>query len=671
MINAIYNTGVTGMMNAQNSTSVTTNNITNADVPGYKKQTPIYETSTSVKTNGLHIGTGADIAGIEASTNYFVEQQYLSTSADAAKYNQQVTYQMQLESTLGQSDTTGLNASLSSFLGSWSTLASDPTQPGAWEEVLASGQGIAFTYSDTYAQMEQITQSIEQEIAAQVTEANALIDEIAVLNAQVAANPTDLQAIDARDQAIRELSTYVNVSVEYQADGTATVLTEGQFTLVEGQETNHLSHQPAQSRESLMPYSTYTGEVAFSGTSSEEIMIEFIDDTHYYASLDGGATWITDESGNPVVYEAGDEDNAENIAGVDVWFADDGTTSHAKGDRYIITPKSGLYLEQNDGSYYNLTPSTDAEGAYQNGTATSGSIAGLFLSRDDYVVPAMDTLDALAESLIWETNVAHAKGAGLEHHTNLSGTYAAEFVSEPLAESGLYFQDNLTAGDVTYVTYNADGSVSSTITVTVDPAVDSLEDVAADINAASGGELVATVTPEGTLELAAAAGQSFEVAGDEANLMAGLGLNTFFTGTSAETIAVNGYVSSNPQHINAGVVNADGTVVSGSNETAKTISGLADEDVEIECNGITYSESLSSFSSMLVSDVGADMLSVEQKQVYAQGTNDYYYEYQLSSSGVNVDEEQINLIKYQQQYEACSKIIMTARDMLDEVLDML
>lgn len=670
MINTIYNTGINGVVNSQSSVNITTNNISNADVAGYKKQTPIYETSGSIKSHGLHIGTGAEIAGIEASMNYFVEQQYLSTSADAAKFNQQLMYQMQLEGTLGQSDTTGLNAALSGFLGGWNTLSSDPTQPGAWEEVLSTAQGIASTYNDTYAQMEKIYTSINQEISSQVSEANSLMDQIAALNAQVASNPTDNQAVDARDQAIRELSTYMNVTVEYQSDGTATVLAEGQYALVEGKQTHHLSSQPAQARESLVPSSSFDGSVQFQGESSEEIMLEFIDSTHYKVSYDGGKTWETDESGSPVVYEAGDADNPENIAGVDVWFS---TTSgaHAAGDRYVITPKTGLYLEKGDGSYLNLTPLSDDQGILSPDKATSGSIAGLFITRDDSVMPTMDALDGLAQSVIWETNVVHSKGAGLEHHTSLSGSYEVDDSTVPLSESGLFFGDKLESGDVEYVLYNDDGSIASTVSIAVDPSTDSLDDIAARINAASGGDLTATVSADGTLEMASGTGLSFEVAQDDANLMAGLGLNTFYTGTSAETIAVNSYVSNNPQHINAGAVNEDGSVTSGDNSTALQLAALAEKDVAITAGGVTYTDSLSSFSSMIVADVGADVMLAEQNQAYAQGSNEYYYEYQLSSNGVNVDEEQLNLIKYQQQYEACVKVISTARAMFDEVLDML
>ena len=667
MINAIYNAGVNGLLNSQTCLNISTNNITNADVAGYKKQSPVYQTADTITHQGVTVGTGAELAGVEASINYFVEQQYLATSAEAAKCNQQVSYQTMLESTLAQSEDSGLGSSLSTLLSAWGTLATDPTQPGAWEEVLGAGQGLASTYNNTYAQMKAIEQSLEQEMDAQISEANTLLDEIAQLNAQVAANADDLQAVDARDQAIRELAMYMDVRTEFQEDGTVTILAEGQFTLVEGRQANKLSSQPPQSRESLMPASTYDGDVAFSGSSSEELTLEFINDTQYYASLDGGKTWVTDEAGAPVVYDAGDADSPETIAGVDIWFTDDGATSHTAGDRYIVSPKSSLYLENGSGTFLDITPLTDGQGTAQSGRATSGSLAGLYMTRDDNVVPAMEKLDALANSVIWEMNTLHSKGAGLEHHTELSGSYQAEKTSVSLAESGLPYADKLQSGDVSFVVYDADGNALDPITVAIDPTTDSLESIATQIQDASAGDMTATVSAEGTLTLAAASGMSFEVAEDGANLMAGLGLNTFFTGFSASTITVNEYVVANPQHINAGSADSNGTVTSGDNAVALTLADLTNESVNITCNGIAYTETLSSFSSLLVSEVGADVAMAEQQQVYATATNEYYYEYQLSETGVNVDEEQVNLIKYQQQYAACSKVITAARDMLDEV----
>ena len=191
MLNSIYNTGVNGLVNSQSAMNVTSNNISNADVVGYKKQTPIYETSESMQSGGLYYGTGADVTAIETSTNYFIEQQYLSNVSDTAMYTSMLTYQLQLESILGQSDTTGLTAAFNLFYSAWNTYSSDPTQAGAWEEVLSASEKLSQTLTGTYAQMEATQASIEQEISAQVVEANVLLDEIAMLNAEIAANPTN------------------------------------------------------------------------------------------------------------------------------------------------------------------------------------------------------------------------------------------------------------------------------------------------------------------------------------------------------------------------------------------------------------------------------------------------------------------------------------------------
>jgi flagellar hook-associated protein 1 FlgK len=44
---------------------------------------------------------------------------------------------------------------------------------------------------------------------------------------------------------------------------------------------------------------------------------------------------------------------------------------------------------------------------------------------------------------------------------------------------------------------------------------------------------------------------------------------------------------------------------------------------------------------------------------------------QQSEAGVNLDEEAANLLRYQQAYQAASKVIQTANQMFDALLDIM
>ena len=278
----------------------------------------------------------------------------------------------------------------------------------------------------------------------------------------------------------------------------------------------------------------------------------------------------------------------------------------------------------------------------------------------------MDRLDELAESLIWEANTAHSQGAGLEHHTSLTGSYSVDDSSAALSNSGLNFADKIQAGELQLVTYDADGNVSTSSVISIDPATDSLDDIVASINSAFSGELTASVTADGQLQVSAATDMSFEIAGDSSNLAAALGVNTYFTGSDAETIAMDSYVATNTSHINAGAVGDDNMVATGSNSVATILSALSKTAVDV---GDSHT-SLSSYLASTVSDVGSAAASAELKQTYAQTSANYLYNKQASTCEVNVDEELVELTKFQEAFRAAAKIITTTQEMMNTVLGM-
>jgi flagellar hook-associated protein 1 FlgK len=668
MINNLYNIGKTALQNAQVSVNNASNNIANADTTGYQRTSVVYESSSSITSLGLTVGTGADVTAIQSEWDKFVESQYLDAVADLATQTSALDYLDQLDSLLNQSDG-GLSDVMEEFFDAWNELVTDPDSLSAREDLLGQTETLVYALNSTSSTLDTMVDTINDDIADQVDEANQLISDLAQANAAIAANPDDNQAVSDRDQMIRELDALIGVDVLYHSDNTVTILTEEGYTLVDGTDTHDLVFAETGVTESLVRGSDYDGTLNYSGESGEELLIEFVSSgadgtAQFKVSTDGGETWLTDDSGNTMLYTADDEDGSVEIEGITLWF-EDGTTDHTEGDRYTVMAKSGLYWESGDGELKNITPLTDDSGDNVSGRTQSGSLAGLFTTRDDTVYDTIEALDDLAESIIWEVNSAHSQGAGLTHHTALTSSYTADDAAAALSDSGLDFADNIEAGELTLITYDADGNVSTTSILSVDPATDSLDDLAADINAAFGTELTATVT-DGQLTLASGTDMEFEIAGDTSGVLAALGLNTYFTGTDAGTIGIDDYVTTDTSHLNTGAVGDDGLVASGSNDVATILAGLGDETVTV---GGTET-SLTSALAALVASVGSAASAAELQQTYAQTSVDYLYEQQASTTEVNVDEELVNLTKYQQAYEAAAQIISVTREMMDTVLDL-
>ncbi|BCS87651.1 flagellar hook-associated protein FlgK [Pseudodesulfovibrio sediminis] len=669
MINNLYNIGLTSLQNAQVSIDNASNNIANADTTGYQKTTAIYETSDSITLYGLSVGTGASVVAIQTAFDQFVEAQYLDAFADLERQTAAYGYLYQLDSLFNQTDS-GLSTTLDDFLLAWNDLATDPDSLSAREAQLGETQTLIYGLNSTAEQLESTVDSINAEISDEVDAANQLIEDIAQANVAIVANPDDLQAISDRDQMIRDLDALIGVDTIYKSNGEVTILTDEGYTMVDGAQTHSLVYSDQQATTSLLRDSDYDGSVQFSGTSSEELLIEFVstgtDGTaQFKVSTDGGTTWLEDEDGDTMLYTAGDEDSPVEIEGVEIWF-EDGTTDHTAGDRYTIIPKSGLYWESSDGSLKNITPMTDDSGQDVSGRTSGGSLAGLFTARDDTVIPTLDDLDDLAEALIWEVNSAHSQGAGLEAHTGVTGSYSVDDSSAMLSNSGLNYADEIQAGDLQLITYNDDDTVSTSSIISIDPATDSLDDVVTAINTAFVGELTASVNSDGQLVLASASDMTFEIAGDSSNLLAALGTNTFFAGTDASSISLDSYVSTDTSHINTGVVGDDGLVSSGSNSIATMMAELSSTTTTV--GGLETS--LTSALATIVSEVGSAVSSTELKQTYAQTSAEYLYNQQASANEVNVDEELIELTKQQQQYQAAAEIISITQTMMDTILDM-
>jgi flagellar hook-associated protein 1 FlgK len=676
MINTIYSIARSALQNAQVSLANVSSNIANADTEGYQRTTTNYSTNSSITIYGLSVGTGASVTSITAEWDSYVEAQYLDSSAELNRQNAALKYADQLDSLWDQDEDSGLAVTLNAFWNAWNDLITDPTSSSAREALLGAAETLAYSLSEAAEELETMTQTIDTEIAANVDDANDLIDSIAKANASIAANPDDTTAISERDQMIRDLNEIIGVDVLEQEDGTVTILTEEGYTLVDGSSTHHLAYAEARSTESLLRDSSYEGSLRFSGSSSEEILIEFVSAgadgaAQYKVSLDGGATWLTDGNGDTMLYTADGEDNAVTIEGVTIWF-DGSAGEHAVGDRYTVVAKSGLYWEGGDGSLVNITPMTGAGGDEVSGRTTGGTLAGLFLVRDDVVVPTLDSLNDLTETLIWEVNSLHSQGAGLEADTSMVGTYSVDDSGAALSNCGLAYGDRIVSGSLELVLYDADGAVTTTALIDIEPS-DSLQDVvdAINSNAALGGGLTASINADGRLVLDAADGTTFEIVSDSSNILAALGLNTFFDGSDADTIAVRDSIAADTSGINAGALGDDYLLASGNNEVAAGIVALADSEVRIGSGSSAAASSLGDYLAAMVSTIGSAASAYETEAETASVCAEYYYNQQASTAEVNVDEELVDLTRYQQAYQAAAKMIEVSKEMMQTVLDMI
>ena len=365
------------------------------------------------------------------------------------------------------------------------------------------------------------------------------------------------------------------------------------------------------------------------------------------------------------------------------------------GNMTVMTGKGFSLVNKRDA--YSLSFSgTDVIWNGANSTATitdvitGGKMGGWLDMRDEIIPKYQADFDELAKGIVWELNKIHTQGVGLTGFTSLTGTYAATDNLEELGtvDSGLDYYDKIVDGTFEIWLYDSTGAVvgSETITIDADPAGTTLTDLRdalelADTNigtATPPGDLTATITA-GQLVITAANGYTFAFSDDTSNVLAALGLNTFFTGTDAGSMAANSVLDSQKGMIAAAKVDsATGAFVTGDNSNALDVAGLQFQGVDLLRYTYTRGSSpttetitgttLDTFLHTLVSSVGIKSLGIKRETAYSEVIVDQMKQTRDSISAVSLDEEMINITKYQQAYSAAAKLISVSDEMLSILL---
>jgi flagellar hook-associated protein 1 len=304
----------------------------------------------------------------------------------------------------------------------------------------------------------------------------------------------------------------------------------------------------------------------------------------------------------------------------------------------------------------------DSELLYQDGSTanpTGGTLGGLVQSQQ-LIDNTTDSVNALAGSLITSLNQIYSSGQGLEGYTSVSSTNTVADPTQPLDSSTLDLPSAPTSGSfVIHVTDTATGLSTSSLIPIGDSSSTSpttLNSLAASLNGVSG--VQATIS-NGVLQIQAAnSGTQITFSQDSSGVLAALGINTFFSGTNAATIAVNSQVAANPSLL-AASANGDPD----DNTTALAIANL-NTTPQAALNGASLSQSYDT----LVQNVGSAAANATSDSTASTAVQQTLSSQQQSISGVSTDEEAINMIIEQRTYEGAAELISTINSMMQDLL---
>ena len=711
MLNGLLNIGQTALNASQAWISVTGSNIANADTDGYNRRYVDQRDAGTLTAKPGGEGMGVNAQQIMRFFDAFLERSYVRQSTNSSRWTAQDTVLSSVENLFNESNRSGISSSMNAFFKGWKDLTQLPDNNAYRESLLSNADNLSTMFGSTAAGLKAVQNEMDVSIDQSVKRVNVLARGIADLNRQITTNTVDGVSnpnalLDQRDQMVRELASLVDVETVDNGKGNFTVqLSTGQ-PLVQGQNVNELKVMGPRAENNLQVGSAYKGNIEFQGTDSHEYTVEVVNggsvgDTpppSFRVSLDGGKTWLRDENGTELRYNITDADGDGKVDPVQVKnlkisFTDG--QDFSAGDKFDIMPKNGLYWIEPTRGPQNVTPQTYFDGSENKNRVTGGKLTAYYTVRDDNCGRYLDELDAVASSLIWEVNRLHSQGTGTELLTYAQGTQQVQSSQQPLGspQSILPYADKLQSGNLNIYFYDkttgdfrptASGgnsldfsSITPPGTVNFDPAHHTLQDVCDVVNSsfpdssAPGTNMLKASIQDGKLLIEAnpASNVKFGMGMDSTGLMAALGINAFFTGDSATNMAVNSQLHTNANLIAAGAVNGQNQANKGDSSTATAIGALSNKDVTISTTWKTVSnQSLGEYYATLVTSVGADRrLSKTNSEYHTSLTTDLE-DRVTSVTGVNLDEEMSNLIKFQHSYTAAAKLITTADQMLQTLL---
>ena len=236
---------ISGLKFSQSALKTTSHNITNADTAGYSRQRALAATNPASLLGGSYVGNGVSLDSIERIASQFAIDQLRS---DTTLFSELDTFNdniVQVDSLLSD-PSTGVAAGLQSFFAAVQNGANDPTSVPSRQLIVSEASNLATRFNTLYDRFDAINSGITQQLDTAISQINSLTSVIAELNGKIAlafgagqgAEPNDL--LDQRDEALRNLATFVSVSTFDQGDNQINVLVGNGQPLVVGSDSRNL-----------------------------------------------------------------------------------------------------------------------------------------------------------------------------------------------------------------------------------------------------------------------------------------------------------------------------------------------------------------------------------------------------------------------------------------------
>ena len=627
----MLSTGVSGLLAFQTALDTISNNISNANTPGYDEEVADLVTNAATPSQDGWIGNGVTVSSVTREYNQYLTSQLNSSTSSYNQFNTLSTLAASIDNMFSDSST-GLSATLQSFSSAVQTLADSPSSSSARQAVLSQAQTLISQFQSYQSNLSQLGSQVNSQLSSEAATITSLGQSIASLNQQITAaqnNGTGQppnQLLDERDSLINQLSQDVGVTTVTASDGSVNVFIGNGQPLVVGASSTSISAQPD-------PFDSGQLQLVMQGASGSVNITNSVSG----GSL-GGLLQFQQQMLTPAENTLGQAAvtltqlvNTQNEAGLDE-NGDPGQALLAVGGPQVLASSNNTGNAQVSASVSDL------------GSLTTSNY---YLQYDGSNWSLVDTASGAASALTSSTSggVTTLTGAGLT--LTVTGTAQAgdQFLVEPTGNA---------VNDMALLSTDPSAIAAAGPLVTSATAGNT---GTASIQSATVPDLSAWTQGDYTLAFTSATG--YTVTDENGNQVAS---GTYTAGTPISFDGMNVTLTGTPATGDSFAIdyNADDA---GDNSNALLLANVINQNV---LDGGT--ESLSGALQGYVGTIGIQTNQAQNGATAQQSAMNSAQSAQQSVSGVNLDQEAANMLQFEQAYQAAAQVITASNTLFTSLL---
>ena len=605
--------GYSGLSTAQSGINTSSHNISNANTEGYSKQRISQKVNTPIHNIPGDVGAGVHVDSISRAHDEFVYGRLKSSSSNVAYADKMQKTLQEITTYAPDLDNLGIAKDIKDFFSSWSDVAQNPNDDSQKVVLHRSMDSLTQNLNEASSKLHGLQDRLNEEFKGGIEKVNTLASEIVNINKNInkieSTNSSSANANDLRDQRDRlelDLAKMLNIEVS-----------KGQLQSEFGAKANRtdmgVDYNINVGGFNLVDGTTFHPLRAEDNVSNSKL------NSAYYMDANQKAVDVT-----------------SYIKGGEL-----GAVLDLRGDR--IDPQTGRATESKIQHYI------DDLDTFANTFKQAVNSIYASSAQDGIVT---DNLGSIGESGMVTTLDGVKNGSfDIKVYDNLGNEVATR---------------SITIDEWTTLSKKSDGSINPNsiieqINANKDDNLDN--DGTNDLDDLFKAEMV-----NGKLRISAQVDGNYTIAIEDkgTNFAGATGINKLFEGHGAGDLRLSDNIINNPSNIAGNKAPIDGN-----SDLANQMVALQYENLSFKSpDGVETKQGIESFYRYSSSRVATDAHQASINKDAANLLNKTVTDEFKSSSAVDMDEELVNLMKYQTAYQANAKVITAIDRMLDTLLNM-